>query len=209
MPIGVPKVPYKVPGSMNADWIDLYNKLYRERLLFLGQVDDQAANQLIAIMLYLDSEDSKKDINLYINSPGGSVSAGLAIFDTMRHINCDVATTNVGLAASMGSLLLCGGTKGKRVALPRSRTMIHQPATNQAFQGQASDIKVEAQEIKAIKEQIADYYSKLTGKTKSEVMTAIARDNFMSAQEALELVSLIRSSRRTRITSTMQKTPAC
>ena len=126
----------------SADWIDIYNRMYRERILFLGaQVDDQLANQLIAIMLYLDSEDNNKQISMYINSPGGSVPSGLAIFDTMRHIKSDVSTINIGLAASMGSFLLCGGAKGKRLALPHSRTMIHQPAAG-GIQGQASDIKV-------------------------------------------------------------------
>eukprot|EP00966_Prymnesium_polylepis_P034818 809608-Prymnesium_polylepis.1 len=109
--------------------VDLYNRLYRERILFLGQqIDDELANSMIGIMLYLDSEDNNKPINMYINCPGGSVTSGFAMFDTMRHIKSDVSTINVGIAASMGSFLLCGGTKGKRLALPHSRTMIHQPA---------------------------------------------------------------------------------
>merc|ERR1719271_2334372 len=144
MPIGVPKVAYRYPGAQQADWIDLYGRLYRERILFLGQqVDDEIANQVIGVMLYLDSEDNTKPINLYINSPGGSVTAGFAMFDTMRHVKSDVSTINVGLAASMGSLLLAGGQKGKRLALPHSRTMIHQPMGG--AQGQAEDIKVEAE----------------------------------------------------------------
>jgi len=119
--------------------VDLYNRLYRERILFLGQqIDDELANSMIGIMLYLDSEDNNKPINMYINCPGGSVTSGFAMFDTMRHIKSDVSTINVGIAASMGSFLLCGGTKGKRLALPHSRTMIHQPAAG-GIQGQASD----------------------------------------------------------------------
>ena len=133
------QVAYRAPGAMTADWVDLYNRLYRERILFLGQqIDDELTNQLIGVMLYLDSEDASKPMSMYINSPGGSVTSGFAIFDTMRHVKCDISTINIGLAASMGSLLLVGGTKGKRLALQHSRTMIHQPGTGQsAIQGQA------------------------------------------------------------------------
>ena len=143
MPIGVPKVAYRAPGAFQADWVDLYNRLYRERIIFMGQqIDDEISNQVIGVMLYLDSEDKTKPMYMYINSPGGSVTAGFAVFDTMRHVKSEVSTINVGLAASMGSLLLAGGAKGKRLALPHSRTMIHQPGTGGAIQGQASDIKV-------------------------------------------------------------------
>jgi len=188
MPIGVPKVAYRPPGAQQADWVDLYNRLYRERILFLGQqIDDEITNQMIGIMLYLDAEDNSKPISMYINSPGGSVTSGFAIFDTMQHIKCDVSTINIGLAASMGSLLLVGGTKGKRLALPHSRTMIHQPGTGQsAIRGQASDIKVEAERVLAIREKVVDYYAKLTGNTKEKVRLDLDRDNFFSAQEALE-----------------------
>jgi len=186
MPIGVPKVAYKVPGAYSADWVDLYNRLYRERILFLGaQVADDIANQMIGIMLYLDSEDNNKPITMYINSPGGSVTAGFAMFDTMRHIKSDVSTVNIGLAASMGSFLLCGGTKGKRLALPHSRTMIHQPAAG-GIQGQASDIKVEAVQILRVRDQITDYYATLSGQPREKILLDIDRDNFMSAQEAME-----------------------
>jgi len=186
MPLGTPKVAYRPPGAMSADWIDIYNRMYRERILFLGaQVDDQLANQLIAIMLYLDSEDNNKQISMYINSPGGSVQSGLAIFDTMRHIKSDVSTINIGLAASMGSFLLCGGTKGKRLALPHSRTMIHQPAAG-GIQGQASDIKIMAEQILTIRETCVRYYAELSGQPKEKVVRDLDRDNFMSAQEALE-----------------------
>lgn len=135
-------------------------------------------------MLYLDSEDNSKTISMYINSPGGSVTAGFAMFDTMRHIKSDVSTINVGLAASMGSFLLCGGTKGKRLALPHSRTMIHQPLGG--AQGQASDIKIEAEQILSIRERVVSYYSTLIGQPRDKVMMDLDRDNFLSAQQALE-----------------------
>ena len=144
MPIGIPKVPYQMPGQTYSDWISIYDRLYRERIIFLGRgVNDGIANQIIAIMLYLDSEDSSKPIYLYINSPGGSVTAGLAIYDTMRHIKSPVVTICVGLAASMGAFLLSGGTKGKRLALPHSRIMIHQPLGGTQGRRQATDIEIE------------------------------------------------------------------
>ncbi|EOD15305.1 hypothetical protein EMIHUDRAFT_368559 [Emiliania huxleyi CCMP1516] len=193
MPIGVPKVAYRAPGAMTADWVDLYNRLYRERILFLGQqIDDELTNQLIGVMLYLDSEDASKPMSMYINSPGGSVTSGFAIFDTMRHVKCDISTINIGLAASMGSLLLVGGTKGKRLALQHSRTMIHQPGTGHREGpthpplAQASDIKVEAERVLAIREKVVDYYATLTGNSKDKVRLDLDRDNFFSAQEALE-----------------------
>jgi len=186
MPIGVPKVAYRPPGGFSADWIDLYNRMYRERLLFMGKpVDDDLANQMIGIMLYLDSEDNNKQISMYINSPGGSVTAGFAIFDTMRHIKSEVSTINIGLAASMGSFLLAGGTKGKRLALPHSRTMIHQPAIGQ-MQGQAEDIKVMAEQILGLRKTCVDYYSQLSGQPRDKVELDLDRDNFLSAQEAME-----------------------
>lgn len=128
MPIGTPSVPYRLPGSQMERWVDIYTRLGVERILFLGsEVNDAVANSLVAQMLYLDSEDSSKPIYLYINSPGGSVTAGLAIYDTMQYVKSDVVTICVGLAASMGAFLLAAGTKGKRLALPHSRIMIHQP----------------------------------------------------------------------------------
>jgi ATP-dependent Clp protease protease subunit len=128
MPIGTPSVPYRLPGSQMERWVDIYTRLGVERILFLGSdVNDGIANSLVAQMLYLDSEDSSKPIYLYINSPGGSVTAGLAIYDTMQYVKSDVVTICVGLAASMGAFLLTAGTKGKRLALPHSRIMIHQP----------------------------------------------------------------------------------
>ena len=175
---------YKVPGAQQADWVDLYNRLYRERIIFVGQqIADDLANQIIGVMLYLDSEDNTKPVYMYINSPGGSVTAGFAMFDTMRHIKSEVSTINVGLAASMGSFLLVGGAKGKRLALPHSRVMIHQPAAG-GIQGQASDIKVEAEQILAVRERVVNYYAQLSGQPKEKVALDIDRDNFLSAQEA-------------------------
>lgn len=175
-----------MPGAPQADWVDIYNRLYRERIIFLGQeVDDEIANQIIAVMLYLESEDNTKPISLYINSPGGSVIAGMAIYDTMKHIQSEVLTFNVGLAASMASFLLAGGEKGKRLALPHSRVMIHQPAGG--AQGQASDIQVEAQQILRIRENLTHEYARMTGLKYEDLLKAMDRDNFMSAAEALEM----------------------
>uniref|UniRef100_A0A7S2CF89 ATP-dependent Clp protease proteolytic subunit n=1 Tax=Florenciella parvula TaxID=236787 RepID=A0A7S2CF89_9STRA len=185
MPIGVPKVAYRVPGSPSADWVDIYNRLYRERIIFLGQeIDDEIANQIIGVMLYLDSEDSSKPIYLYINCPGGSVIAGMALFDTMNHIKSKVVTINLGLAASMASFLLAGGEKGSRMALPNSRVMIHQPMGG--AQGQAEDIKVEAAQIMRIKENLVRMYAQMTGQTQEQIIIDLDRDNFMSAQQAME-----------------------
>lgn len=185
MPIGVPKVPYKMPGGYDTQWINIYDRLYRERIIFLGRdVDDEIANQIIAVMLYLDSEDSGKDIILYINSPGGMVSAGMAIFDTMQHIKSDVVTICVGLAASMGSFLLAAGAKGKRLALPHSRIMIHQPSGG--TRGQATDIQIEAKEILRLRHQLNGIYAKNTGKPIEKIEKDMDRDYFMSAEEARE-----------------------
>ncbi|HSF72279.1 MULTISPECIES: ATP-dependent Clp protease proteolytic subunit [unclassified Microcoleus] len=185
MPIGVPKVPYKMPGGYDTQWINIYDRLYRERIIFLGRdVDDEIANQIIAVMLYLDSEDSGKDIILYINSPGGMVSAGMAIFDTMQHIKSDVVTICVGLAASMGSFLLAAGAKGKRLALPHSRIMIHQPSGG--TRGQATDIQIEAKEILRLRHELNNIYAKNTGKPIEKIEKDMDRDYFMSAEEARE-----------------------
>ncbi|KAK4531207.1 hypothetical protein CCYA_CCYA07G2064 [Cyanidiococcus yangmingshanensis] len=185
MPVGVPKVAFRVPGGTQAEWVDIYNRMYRERIIFLGsELDDELANQIIAVMLYLDSEDNTKPIYLYINSPGGSVVAGLAVYDTMRHIKSEVVTINVGLAASMSSFLLAAGEKGKRFALPHSRVMIHQPLGG--AQGQASDLKVEAEQILRIRDALTHEYSKMTGKPYEKLIRDMSRDNFMSAHEALE-----------------------
>ncbi|MEP6542207.1 ATP-dependent Clp protease proteolytic subunit [Microcoleus vaginatus GB1-A2] len=174
-----------MPGGYDTQWINIYDRLYRERIIFLGRdVDDEIANQIIAVMLYLDSEDSGKDIILYINSPGGMVSAGMAIFDTMQHIKSDVVTICVGLAASMGSFLLAAGAKGKRLALPHSRIMIHQPSGG--TRGQATDIQIEAKEILRLRHELNNIYAKNTGKPIEKIEKDMDRDYFMSAEEAKE-----------------------
>lgn len=187
MPIGVPKVPYRLPGQPYSDWIDIYNRLYRERIIFLGRgINDGLANQIIAVMLYLDSEDPGKPIYLYINSPGGSVTAGMAIYDTMQHIKSEVVTICVGLAASMGAFLLTAGTEGKRLALPHSRIMIHQPLGGIQGRRQASDIEIEAREILRIKNQLNGIMAQRTGQTIEKIEKDTDRDYFMSAEEAVE-----------------------
>ncbi|MCS7031421.1 MAG: ATP-dependent Clp protease proteolytic subunit [Gloeomargarita sp. SKYG116] len=184
MPLGIPKVPYRLPGEPYTQWIDIYNRLYRERIIFLGQeIDDEIANQIVAVMLYLDSEDQTKDIYLYINSPGGSVHAGLAIYDTMQHVKSDVVTICVGLAASMGAFLLAAGTKGKRLALPHSRIMIHQVSSG--ARGQASDIEIEAREVLRIDHQLNQLLAYHTGQPLEKVQQDQKRDFYMSAHEAL------------------------
>ncbi len=185
MPIGVPSVPYRLPGSPYERWIDIYTRLSQERIIFLGQeVTDSLANQIVAFLLYLDSDDPSKPIYLYINSPGGSVTAGLAIYDTMQHIKADVTTICVGLAASMGSFLLAAGTPGKRLALPNSRIMIHQPSGG--TRGQASDIQIEAREIVRVRKQLNQIYSERTGQALEKIEKDMDRDYFMSAPEAKE-----------------------
>lgn len=165
--------------------VDIYNRLYRERIIFLGsEIDDELANQVIGVMLYLDSEDSSKPIYLYINCPGGSVISGLAIYDAMQHIKSEVITINLGLAASMASFILAAGSKGKRLALPSSRIMIHQPMGG--AQGQAEDIKVEATQIMRIRDNICKLYAMMTGRTVQQIVQDLDRDNFLSAQEAVE-----------------------
>ena len=186
MPIGTPSVPYRLPGSQYERWVDIYTRLGVERILFLGQeVNDAIANSLVAQMLYLDSEDSSKPIYLYINSPGGSVTAGLAIFDTMQYVKSDVVTICVGLAASMGAFLLAAGTKGKRLALPHSRIMIHQPLGGTS-QRQASDIEIEAREILRIKDMLNQSLADMCSQTLEKVTKDTDRDSFLSAAEAME-----------------------
>lgn len=185
MPIGIPKVPYRLPGSTYEQWIDLEDRLFRERIIFLTEeVDDTIANAIVAYMLYLDSDDQGKPIYLYINSPGGSVTAGMAIYDTMQYIKSEVVTICVGLAASMGSFLLAAGTKGKRLALPHSRIMIHQPSGG--TRGQATDIDIEAREILRIRRQLNGIYANMTGQTLEKIEKDMDRDFFMSAEQARE-----------------------
>jgi ATP-dependent Clp protease protease subunit len=163
---------------------DIYSRLLKERVIFLvGQVEDHMANLIVAQLLFLEAENPEKEISLYINSPGGSVSSGFAIYDTMQFIKPDVRTICMGMAASMGAFLLCGGAKGKRFCLPNSRVMIHQPLGG--MQGQATDIAIHAKEILQIRDRINSIMSKHTGQPVSKIAQDTERDNFMSAEEAL------------------------
>jgi len=164
---------------------DIYSRLLKDRLIFIvGGVEDHMANLIVAQLLYLESENADKDIHLYINSPGGSVTAGLSIYDTMQFINCDVSTICCGQAASMGALLMAGGAKDKRYALPHSRIMVHQPSAG--FQGQATDISIHAKEVLALKTRLNEIMAKHTGQAIKKIEQDLERDNFMSASEALE-----------------------
>ena len=164
---------------------DIYSRLLEERIIFLvGSINDNVASLVTAQLLFLESEDPKKEINLYINSPGGLVTAGLGIYDTMQYIKPDVSTLCIGQAASMGSFLLSAGKKGKRFSLPNSRIMVHQPSAG--FQGQATDIEIHANEVLALKKRLNEIYSKHTGKSVDEVKKALERDNFMTPDTAKE-----------------------
>ena len=162
---------------------DIYSRLLKERIIFLvGPINDNVASLVTAQLLFLESEDPKKEINLYINSPGGLVTAGLGIYDTMQYIKPDVSTLCIGQAASMGSFLLAAGKKGKRLSLPNSRIMVHQPSAG--FQGQATDIEIHAKEVLALKKRLNEIYSKHTGKSVDDVKKALERDNFMTPEVA-------------------------
>ena len=162
---------------------DIYSRLLKERIIFLtGQINDGVASLVTAQLLFLEAEDPKKEIYLYINSPGGLVTSGLGIYDTMQYIKPDVSTLCIGQAASMGSFLLAAGTKGKRFSLPNSRIMVHQPSAG--FQGQATDIEIHANEVLSLKKRLNEIYSKHTGKSVDEIKTALERDNFMTADAA-------------------------
>ena len=162
---------------------DIYSRLLKERIIFLtGQINDNVASLVTAQLLFLEAEDPKKEIYLYINSPGGLVTAGLGIYDTMQYVKPDISTLCIGQAASMGSFLLAAGTKGKRFSLPNSRVMVHQPSAG--FQGQVTDIEIHANEVSSLKKRLNEIYSKHTGKSVDEVKAALERDNFMTAQVA-------------------------
>jgi ATP-dependent Clp protease protease subunit len=164
---------------------DIYSRLLNERIIFLGTpIDDQIANLVVAQLLHLESQDPEKDISIYINSPGGSVYSGLAIYDTMQFVKPEIQTMCVGVAMSMGSLLLAGGTKGKRAALPNSRILIHQPSAG--FEGQSTDIEIHAREILAVRDRLDEIYSSHTGRAKDEVRRDMERDRFFTAEQALE-----------------------
>ena len=162
---------------------DIYSRLLKERIIFLtGQINDNVASLVTAQLLFLEAEDPKKEIYLYVNSPGGLVTAGLGIYDTMQYVKPDISTLCIGQAASMGSFLLAAGTKGKRFSLPNSRIMVHQPSAG--FQGQATDIEIHANEVLSLKKRLNEIYSKHTGKSVDEVKSALERDNFMTADVA-------------------------
>jgi ATP-dependent Clp protease protease subunit len=164
---------------------DIYSRMLKERIIFLmGPVDDNVASLITAQLLFLEAENPDKDINLYVNSPGGLVTSGLAIYDTMQYIRPDVATICIGQAASMGSLLLCAGAPGKRYALPHARVMVHQPSGG--FQGQATDIEIHAREILGMRRRLNDIYQRHTGQTLAEIESRMERDTFMSAEQARE-----------------------
>ena len=185
MPFGVPKVPFRLPGEPAAQWVDLYNRLYRERVLFLCQeLDDELANQLVGIMVFLTAEDNSKGLYIYINSPGGSVTSGIAVYDGMNYATIDITTICVGTAASMASFVLAGGEKGKRIALPHSRIMIHQPEGGN--QGQASEVLSESEEVIRLRLEVAKIYAQRTGQSLSKISRDMDRDQFMSAREAKE-----------------------
>ena len=182
MPL-VPMVVQQDPRGERS--FDIYSRLLNERIVFLGQaIDDEIANLVVAQLLHLESSDPEKDISIYINSPGGSIYAGLAIYDTMQFIKPDVQTICYGMAMSMGSLLLTGGTPGKRMALPNSRILIHQPSSG--FQGQAADIAIHAEATLALRKRIDEIYSKHTGQSEERVHNDMERDRYFTAQQAVE-----------------------
>jgi len=190
----VPMVIEQTPRGERA--FDIYSRLLKDNIIFaVGSIEDHMANLIIAQMLFLESENPSKDVSLYINSPGGSITSGLSIYDTMQFIKPDVSTICVGQAASMGAILLAGGTKGKRYSLPNSRIMIHQPISG--FQGQASDIDIQAKEILKLRQRLNEILSTHTGKTEQQIASDTDRDNFMKASEALEygLIDIVLSNR--------------
>lgn len=182
----MPTIPYVIEKNGREERVyDIYSRLLKDRIIFLGsQVDDEVANALVAQMLFLQSDDPKADIHLYINSPGGSVSAGLAIYDTMQFVSCDVATYCIGQAASMGAVLLAAGAAGKRFALPNARIMIHQPLAG--MQGTAEEISIHAREFKRIKQKLNEILIKHSGQSLTQIERDTDRDRFMSAEEAVE-----------------------
>ncbi len=190
----VPMVIEQTPRGERA--FDIYSRLLKDNIIFaVGSIEDHMANLIIAQMLFLESENPSKDVSLYINSPGGSITSGLSIYDTMQFIKPDVSTICVGQAASMGAILLAGGTKGKRYSLPNSRVMIHQPISG--FQGQASDIDIQAKEILKLRQRLNEILSTHTGKSEQQIASDTDRDNFMKASEALEygLIDTVLSNR--------------
>ncbi len=190
-------IPYVVEQTGRGErTYDIYSRLLKDRIIFLGEgIDENTGNIVVAQLLFLESEDPEKDIHLYINSPGGYVSAGLAIYDTMQYIKCPVSTICIGQAASMGALLLAGGAPGKRLSLPNSRIMIHQPLGG--AQGQATEVEIHAREILKLRDRLNDILVKHTGQSKKKIKTDTERDHFMSPEEAVQygLIDKVISSR--------------
>jgi ATP-dependent Clp protease protease subunit len=185
MPVGVPYVEYQLPGNPEPEWINMYNALYRERMLFLCQeIEDTISNELIGLMLYLNADDPSRALFLYINSPGGSVTCGIGIYDIMRYLNSGITTICMGTAASMASFILTGGTYGRRIALPNSRIMIHQPEGGS--DGQATEILSESSEVARIRRQVGLIYANRTQQSIERIAQDLDRDQFMSAYEAKE-----------------------
>nr|YP_010964176.1 ATP-dependent Clp protease proteolytic subunit [Astragalus psilosepalus]WNM88754.1 ATP-dependent Clp protease proteolytic subunit [Astragalus psilosepalus] len=184
MPVGVPKVPYFFPDDDDGSWLDLYNRLYYERLLFLTQeITPEISNQLVGLMVYLSIEDKDRDLFLFINSPGGNVTSGRAIFNTMHFVEANVQTVCVGTAASMASLILAGGQITKRLAFPHARVMIHQPASSYQ-DGRTEECMLGLDEISKIHDEIVETYAQITGKPPWQISEDMKRDSFMSAEEA-------------------------
>nr|YP_009731778.1 ATP-dependent Clp protease proteolytic subunit [Siphonostegia chinensis]QHR84972.1 ATP-dependent Clp protease proteolytic subunit [Siphonostegia chinensis] len=184
MPVGIPKLPFQGPEDEESSWVDLYNRLYRQRFLFLGdEINDELSNTILGLMIYLNIEDKTKDFYLFINSPGGWVISGMAIYDTMESVGGEVYTINVGLAASMASIILMGGTDTRRTSFPRARVMIHQPWTA-PFGAITNDLAMDGDELLAVRETITRVYVQRTGKPIWVVSEDMERDVFMSATEA-------------------------
>jgi ATP-dependent Clp protease, protease subunit len=181
------RVPFVIEHTGRGDReMDIFSRLLKDRVVFLtGGVDDEAANLVVAELLFLSNEDPKADVHMYINSPGGSVSPGLAIYDTMQYLRCDVATYNVGLAASMGAVILCGGAKGKRYLLPHSRTLLHQPLIGGVLQGPATDLSIEAEEIIRLRKALYEIISARSGKPIESVEKDCDRNKWLDAQETV------------------------
>ncbi len=181
-------VPYVIESTGRGERaMDIFSRLLKDRIIFLtGGIDDEVANLIVAQMLFLSNEDSAADVHLYVNSPGGSVSAGLAIYDTMQYLRCDVATYNVGMAASMGAVILCGGAKGKRFLLPNSRTLLHQPLIGGVMEGSATDLSIEAEEIIRLRKTLYEIISARSGKPIDQVEKDCDRNKWLDASGAIE-----------------------
>lgn len=181
------RVPFVIEQTGRGEReMDIFSRLLKDRIVFLtGGVDDEVANLVVAEMLFLSNEDPKADIHFYINSPGGSVSAGLAIYDTMQYLRCDVATYNMGLAASMGAVILCGGAKGKRFLLPHSRTLLHQPLLGGVMQGSATDLSIEAEEIIRLRHELYEIISSRSGQPMSKVEKDCDRNKWLNSEETV------------------------